>query len=103
MPGMGTTGALLRRASDLWGQAQQWDQVIEECAELIVAIRHRSRERATIDQVAEEVADVIIMTQAARQMVGEAIVDRLVEAKLRRLEHRVITGERKKAKTETCS
>ena len=84
---------MLRRAIKLWGKPQQWNQVIEECAELIVAIRHYTRQRATDDQVAEEVADVIIMAQQAREMIGAARVDHIVNAKMRRVEHRIIEGE----------
>lgn len=85
--------ALLRRAITVFGMPAQWEQVIEECAELIVAIRHFKRERATRDQVAEEVADVLIMAEQARQMIGPAIVDRIVTGKLARLERRVAQRE----------
>ena len=84
---------LLRRAIRVFGEPGQWAQVIEECAELIVAIKHRDRERATVDQVAEEVADVLIMAQQARKMIGSERVDRIMKAKLERLERRIVHEE----------
>ena len=87
---------LLRRAILLYGPDKQWDQVIEECGELITAILHRRRERATTAQVAEEVADVLIMAQQARKMTDPALVDLYIKKKLDRLEQRVTAGEEKR-------
>lgn len=42
------------------------DCLIEECAELIVAIRHYRRGRASVDKVIEEMADVNLMCDMVR-------------------------------------
>lgn len=41
-----------------FGIKKQWDCVIEESAELIVAIKHFERKRILIDEVIEELVDV---------------------------------------------
>jgi hypothetical protein len=84
---------LLGRAVALWGAPQQWDMVLEECSEVITSVLHFRRGRATTDQVAEEVADALIMLEQAREMVGAARVDRIVAAKLKRLLVNVSKGE----------
>jgi len=80
------TNALLKHAVVANGTEAQWEQVVEECAELIVAIKHTKRGKATVHDLLEEIADVIIMSQQARLMAGPSLVDAVVEAKLDRLE-----------------
>lgn len=72
---------------------QHWGQVIEECAELIVAIRHRVRGRIEDAAVAEEIADVMIVAAKARLLIGPELVDRILEAKLERFEKRLDAEE----------
>ena len=48
-----------RAALDVWGKEHQIDIAIEEMAELIVALSHHRRGRATADDVADEVVDVL--------------------------------------------
>ena len=43
---------------DEWGVESQLDQMIEECAELIVAVQHYRRHRVDGRSVAEEMGDV---------------------------------------------
>jgi hypothetical protein len=66
-------------ALDAYPQDDQIDMVCEECAELIAAIHRRRRGRTdTKDQdVAGEIADVIIMAFQAARMYG---MDNTVEA-----------------------
>jgi len=52
---------LLQRAMDTWGVDAQMDMVVEECAELIMAIQHYKRNRVDINKIGEEMADVKIM------------------------------------------
>ena len=86
--------ALLRRAIRVFGYPAQWRQVIEECAELIVAINHLDRGRAAAaDRVAEEVADVLITALQAREMIGPEIVDQIMRGKLVRLQRRIEAEE----------
>jgi NTP pyrophosphatase (non-canonical NTP hydrolase) len=72
-----------------WGSGSQWRLIQEECAELIVKINHVDRLRADVQDLAEEVADVIICCAQARVMLGERLVDAAVLKKLERLEQRL--------------
>lgn len=74
-----------------WGTTSQMNQVQEECAELIAAINRLRRGRVNIKDLAEEVADVIVVTEQARQIVNElgGDVEAVLEAKLGRLEERI--------------
>ena len=49
---------LYEKALKVLGVQSQLDMVIEECAELIVAIQHYKRNRCDGDAVAEEMGDV---------------------------------------------
>lgn len=79
----------LKDALDKWGPTAQVNQTVEECAELIVALRHHARGKATRDDVASEVADVLVMALQLRLLVGPNIIDREVVAKMKRLEERL--------------
>ena len=79
----------LSAAIAAWGDDHQTDLAIEECAELITAIRHWKRGRCTVNKVAEEVADVMLLTQEMRSIVGPDLVDEWVEMKLHRLKRRI--------------
>ena len=72
-----------------YGETAQADQTIEECAELIVALRRRLRDRNDDSDVAEEIADVLIMCGQMRLVYGPALVDAMIQKKLRRLEERL--------------
>jgi NTP pyrophosphatase (non-canonical NTP hydrolase) len=74
---------------DKWGAEFQADMAIEECAELIVALRSYARGRVDIRAVAEEVADVEIMCQHLRVVAGQGLVDQIKEYKLSRLQDRI--------------
>jgi NTP pyrophosphatase (non-canonical NTP hydrolase) len=63
--------------------------VLEECAELILAIQHHRRNRNSLEAVAEEIADVEIMCGQLRLMVGNELVDKQKVAKLKRLSKRL--------------
>lgn len=74
-----------------WGTTSQINQVQEECGELVAAINRLRRGRVNAKELAEEVADVIITTEQARQIVNElgGDVEAAIEAKLTRLEGRI--------------
>lgn len=72
-----------------WGIYSQTNMAIEECAELIVAIRHSSRNKATVLDVAQEVADVEIMCGQLREIIGNEIVAQCKKEKLIRLKKRL--------------
>lgn len=48
-------------AVDTYGIPAQMNQVIEECAEAILAINHWRRKRITTEEMVEEFADVYLM------------------------------------------
>lgn len=71
------------------GMDLQLRVVMEECLELALALLRMKRGRATAIDVAEEVADVEIMTQQIRCMIGDAIIDEQKALKLKRLRKRI--------------
>lgn len=87
--------SILSWAMNKYGMDKQIDQLIEECAELIVALQHFKRDRVTWIEVSEEMADVIIMID---QMKTQDVVDRMVNStidhKLKRLEERLIEADK---------
>lgn len=68
-----------------WGEQAQYDQAVEECAELIATLKHLRRGRTGEDAVADELADVYLMIGQLVYMIGEARVAAAVERKLDRL------------------
>jgi len=84
---------LYRRAIAAHGEESQFDMVVEECAELIVAIRHLARGRVSPLDVAEEIADVLITTRKLSLLVGPQLVASCVRRKLQTLEERVRLAE----------
>ena len=69
-----------------WGIDAQLNVFIEECAELTAEICHYFRGRCTLTGLADEVADVEIMVEQLRLIVGETIVNEIKERKLARLD-----------------
>jgi NTP pyrophosphatase (non-canonical NTP hydrolase) len=80
---------LFVRAIRHWGEKNQMLMAVEEATEMIQAILHYLRQRNTIEEVAEEVADVIIMAQQMRIIFGVEKVDRFINEKLNRLKLRI--------------
>ncbi len=70
-----------------WGEAAQYDQAVEECAELIATLKHFKRGRVDETVVAEELADVLLMAGQLMFMLGEERVLAAVERKLQRLQN----------------
>jgi len=64
-------------ALERFGFEAQRQLMVEECAELIVALKHEDRRKADEDAVREEIADVLIM---ALQMVLVYGVDECTDA-----------------------
>jgi NTP pyrophosphatase (non-canonical NTP hydrolase) len=69
-----------------WGEEAQYDQAVEECAELITALKHYKRDKIGRDQVIDELADVALMVGQLSFMFGEEQVRQAVEKKLAKLE-----------------
>ncbi len=67
---------LCAAALRLWGPDSQARMCTEKCAELIVAIQRRSRDRISLDELADELAGVEIMVEQMRLIPGDAAVNR---------------------------
>lgn len=77
---------LYKTAINKWGAESQINMLVEECAELIVGINKYRRTGS--DNLLEEIADVEIMLEQARMILGEEnskIVDIHKKDKLNRL------------------
>ena len=84
--------ALLEEAIRQWGEEAQYGMAIEEIGELLTVLNHHWRGRATIHDVAEEIADVQIMLVQLSMMLcdgGPGIVEMKRHEKLDRLEKRL--------------
>lgn len=86
---------LLEKAIDTYGIEEQLLQTVEECAELIQAINkwRRSKDRENIkdavEHLAEEAADVIIMMEQLKIIIGEHKINWWIDFKLQRLAERL--------------
>ena len=69
-----------------WGEEAQYDQAVEECAELITALKHFRRGKADAAAVIAELADVTLMLGQLSYMFGPQQVAEAVESKLVKLE-----------------
>ena len=85
---------ICKRAVDTYGKESQINQAFEEMGELIVAINHWRRGRATKADVFSEIADVIIMCDQLCYIVdgteeGVNICSDIIDQKLKRQEKRL--------------
>lgn len=80
---------LYQAAIEIYGQEPQMTMVVEEAAELILAVVRRSRGRTTPADLASECADVEIMIGQVRQIIGPRLVNHAKQEKLARLESRL--------------
>lgn len=87
----GQRAELYRRASERWGSYGQLRMLHEEIGELMVAVGHYHRERATKADVVSEIADVRVMLEQLVLMVGatEMEVYAEVQKKMARLADRL--------------
>lgn len=83
-----STEALFNRAIELWGVEPQFRCCQEECGELISAINQFDRGRGTVEDLASEIADVLITAMQLKQMVGP-LVEKVIDEKLERLDKRI--------------
>ena len=88
---------ILSQAIEKYGVEHQINMAIEEMSELIDVLCKHRRGRATFQEIAEEIADVIIMTKQLRKMLedvsGSNIVDKKIKFKVDRLERRIKNGD----------
>jgi hypothetical protein len=71
------------------GTQLQFHMAMEEALELALTILRLYRKRATLRDVASEVADVEILCGQLRLMLGDDVVDRIKQSKLERLRIRI--------------
>lgn len=76
----------LIHAINHFGVDHQIDKAIEELGELITALARRRLDRSRKEDIAEEVADVLIVANQLRIIYGGELVDGLINQKLSRLE-----------------
>ncbi len=70
---------------DKWGEDAQYDQAVEECAELIAALKHFRRGKIEKQAVVDELADVTLMLGQLTWMFGTAEVTAAIQKKLAKL------------------
>lgn len=68
-----------------WGEKAQYDQAIEECAELIATLQHFARGKVDRAAVVDELADVFLMVGQLAYMFGEETLAVAVEQKVAKL------------------
>lgn len=76
---------IYQAAVQKWGREAQFEQVIEECAELIAAIKHFRRGKTNEQAVVDELADVLLMVGQMVYMLGEDRVSVSVGEKVEKL------------------
>ncbi len=84
---------LYQKALDTWGIDNQVGMIIEQCAELIHAIKKWERGRASHEDVISELADVEIMLEQARLIFDADSIDEVKQGKLKRLQYRLESEE----------
>lgn len=78
------------RAIEKFGKASQMNKFFEEIAELQEAVFKREQNRDTIEHIAEEIADVTIVTEQLRLIYGvNDEVCRIMDEKVQRLRDRI--------------
>ena len=82
---------LYSKVLEKWGVDNQLWMVCEECGELLNAIAKINRNRVSKDDVITELADVTIMCEQIAQWLGYNDYKAELDAKLTRLQHRLLT------------
>jgi NTP pyrophosphatase (non-canonical NTP hydrolase) len=69
-----------------WGEDAQYDQAVEECAELIAALKHYRRGKVDQQAVIDELADVTLMIGQLTWMFGARDVEESIKRKREKLD-----------------
>ena len=93
---------ILETADGYWSYEEHFEQIIEECAELIVALQKRKRQlkengvasRECIDDIRSELADVIIMSAQLTKMLNSEIVGEFIFLKGAKMVKLIKDGKR---------
>lgn len=78
---------LYQATIDKWGEDAQYDQAVEECAELIAALKHYRRGKIDKQAVIGELADVSLMLGQLCWMFGQQQVDTAIKEKRQKLDN----------------
>ena len=62
---------IYRATLEKWGEKAQYEQMVEECAELIAALKHFERGKVERSDIIAELADVTLMVGQLTWMFGE--------------------------------
>ncbi len=82
---------LYKLALEKWGTSAQVTQAMEECGELIAALnQYFFRERLTRADLASEIADVELMCEQLRVIIGDKTINKEKARKVRRLRKRLM-------------
>lgn len=76
-------------ALSTYGREAQQDRAIEECAELIVALRHYQRGTGSLGELQGEIADVLVTVTTLAIQYGDEQIAAAVDYKLARLRKRL--------------
>ena len=76
---------LYQATLEKWGKEAQYDQAVEECAELIAALKHFRRGKVDQQAVIDELADVTLMLGQLTWMFGSDAVKKSVQKKREKL------------------
>ncbi len=76
---------IYRAALEKWGDKAQYEQMVEECAELIAALKHYERGKIERSDLVAELADVTLMVGQLTWMLGPDEVAAAIDAKLAKL------------------
>lgn len=87
---------LYRATLDQWGEEAQYDQAVEECAELIAALKHFRRGKVGRQAVIDELADVTLMLGQLTWMFGTDLVEESVQKKLEKLNKLLESSDQEK-------
>lgn len=85
--------SILEGAVAAWGISAQVEMCVEECAELIVALKHADRGRNSEVHVIEELADVVIMCAQLAKNLDEDSFNKFLKYKMGRLKNRLPNTE----------
>jgi len=77
---------LYQKTIDKWGKEAQFDQMTEECAELIASLQHFRRGKIDQQAVIDEIADVTLMLGQLTWMFGPERIETSVQKKLKKLD-----------------
>jgi len=76
---------IYRATLDKWGTEAQYDQAVEECAELIAVLKHYRRGKVGEEEVVSELADVTLMLGQLTYMFGREKIERSIKQKVAKL------------------